>query len=148
MTRRKWLKGFSMIMTTNTKRTTSHLSWRIREAGKTSFAFRCLIALQTHVLSVRMDGAIMDYILAIAEATRRNDELAIGLSPRGSLALMQASRAAALLAGRDYVVPDDVRDLAPSVCAHRLLTKALTHDGSAASEAIFGQILETVLVPR
>jgi len=107
-----------------------------------------LIALQTHVLSVRMDGAIMDYILAIAEATRRNDELAIGLSPRGSLALMQASRAAALLAGRDYVVPDDVRDLAPSVCAHRLLTKALTHDGSAASEAIFGQILETVLVPR
>jgi len=107
-----------------------------------------LIALQTLVLSVRMDDAIMDYILAIAEATRRNDALAIGLSPRGSLALMQASRAAALLAGRDYVVPDDVRDLAPNVCAHRLLTKALMHDGSDASQAIFGQILQTVPVPR
>ena len=108
-----------------------------------------LIALQEQVLDVRVDDAISDYILAIAEATRRSEELTIGLSPRGSLALMQASRASAVLDGRDYVVPDDVKDLATGVCAHRLLTQALAHDGSsAAAEAIFGKILETVPVPE
>jgi MoxR-like ATPase len=96
-----------------------------------------------------MDEAITDYVLAIAEATRRNEELAIGLSPRGSLALTQAARASALLDGRDYVVPDDVRDLATCVCAHRLMTRALSHDASAAtSEAVFNQILRTIPVPR
>ncbi len=108
-----------------------------------------LITLQETVLAVRMDEAILGYILAIAEATRRSEELAIGLSPRGSLSLTQASRASALLDGRDYVVPDDVKDLATSVCAHRLLTKAFAHDGSAeAAEAIFRRILETIPVPR
>jgi MoxR-like ATPase len=106
-----------------------------------------LMALQQQVLEVRIDEAIFDYILSIAEATRRSEELNMGLSPRGSLALTQASRAAALLAGRDYVVPDDVKSLAANVCAHRLMTKTLTRDGSAA-EAIFEHILETVPVPR
>jgi MoxR-like ATPase len=51
--------------------------------------------------------------------------------------------------GRDYVVPDDVKDLATAVCAHRLLTRALTHDGaSAAAEAIFSRILETIPGPQ
>ena len=108
-----------------------------------------LVALQQRVLEVRMDEAIMDYILSIAEATRRSDELTIGLSPRGSLSLAQASRAAALLAHRDYVVPDDVKDLATAVCAHRLLTEAFTHEGTAsAAEAIFQKILETIPVPQ
>ena len=108
-----------------------------------------LVALQQIVLAVRMDEAIMDYILSIAEATRRSEELTIGISPRGSLALTQAARAAAVLDGRDYVVPDDVKSLATCVCAHRLLTRALTHDGSAAAaEAIFNQILETIPAPR
>lgn len=108
-----------------------------------------LVAIQDQVLSVKMDDAIVDYILAIAEASRRNEELTIGLSPRGSLALMQASRAAALLEGRDYVVPDDVKGLAACVCAHRLLTKALTQDGSAAAaETVFRRILKTIPVPQ
>ena len=106
-----------------------------------------LLAIQRQVLAVRMDGAIVDYILDIAEATRRSGELTIGLSPRGSLALAQAARASAVLDGRDFVVPDDVKELASSVCAHRLLTKALAQDGSAA-EAIFEQILETVPAPQ
>ena len=108
-----------------------------------------LILLQERVLSVRIDEAILSYILAIAEATRRSDELTIGLSPRGSLALTQAAKAAALLDGRDYIVPDDVKDLAVGVCAHRLLTKAFTHNGSGATtEAIFRQTLETIPVPE
>jgi len=108
-----------------------------------------VIELQDRVLAVEIAEGITDYILAIAEATRRSEELTVGLSPRGSLALMQASRGLALLDGRDYVVPDDVKSLATAVCAHRLLTKALTHDGSAAAaEGIFNKILETVPVPQ
>ncbi len=107
-----------------------------------------LVAIQEMVLAVRIDDAIVDYILAIAEASRRSEDLTIGLSPRGSLAMMQAARAEALLEGRDYVVPDDVKNLASCVCAHRLLTKSLTQEGSAATaEAVFRQILKTVPVP-
>ena len=108
-----------------------------------------LTAIQEQVSAVRMDEAITEYILSIAEATRRNEELAIGLSPRGSLALNQAAKASALLDGRDYVVPDDVRNLATCVCAHRLMTRALSHDASAATaEAVFNQILKTIPIPK
>ena len=108
-----------------------------------------LVAIQDQVLDVRMDEAIVDYILDIAEATRRSDELTVGLSPRGSLALMQAGRAAALLDGRQYAVPDDVKDLAVPVCAHRLMTRSLAQDGSAAAaEAVFRKILETIPAPQ
>jgi len=108
-----------------------------------------VIELQERVMSVQVDEAIMDYVLAIAEATRRSDEVTVGLSPRGSLALVQAARAAALIDGRDYVVPDDVKNLAVAVCAHRLQTKAFVQDGSTAEgEAIFRQILQTIPVPQ
>ena len=90
----------------------------------------------------------MDYVLAIAEETRQREELAIGLSPRGSLALAQAARASALLDGRDYVVPDDVKQLAAAVCTHRLVTRAVAGDGTVAAERIFQQILRAIRVPR
>ena len=108
-----------------------------------------LVELQERVLAVKVDAAIIDYILAIAEATRRSSELAIGLSPRGSLALLAACRASALLDGRDYVIPDDAKGLAGSVCAHRLVTKAFTHDGSTgAADGIFQEILKTIPAPQ
>ncbi|MGC9453455.1 MAG: AAA family ATPase [Phycisphaerae bacterium] len=107
-----------------------------------------LLDWQNRVDEVRVSEPITDYILAVAEATRRNDELSVGLSPRGSLALMRAAQASALLDGRDYVVPDDVRDLAVNVCAHRLMSRSLTQDGSAGTEALFEKILETVPVPQ
>ncbi len=108
-----------------------------------------VVELQEKVLSVRVDGAIIEYILSIAEATRRSEELSIGLSPRGSLALTQAARASAMLDGRDYAVPDDVKSLATVVCAHRLMTGTFAHDGSTnATEAIFERILETIPSPQ
>ncbi|MCD4824150.1 MAG: MoxR family ATPase [Phycisphaerae bacterium] len=108
-----------------------------------------LAELQDAVLEVRVEDALVDYILNIAEATRRSDELTIGLSPRGSLALMQAARASALLAGRDYVIPDDIKSLATAVCAHRLMAKAFARDGAtSAGEAVFQKILETIPVPQ
>jgi len=107
-----------------------------------------IVTLQNHVQEVRVADEILDYILAIAEATRKHEDLVIGLSPRGTLALTQAAKASALLQGRDFVIPDDIKTLATAVCAHRLITKSLTHDGpSSASEAIFTRILETIAVP-
>ena len=107
-----------------------------------------IVSLQARVQEVRVADEILDYILAIAEATRRHEDLVIGLSPRGTLALTQAAKASALLDGREFVIPDDVKTLAVGVCAHRLITKALTHEGSSsAGEAIFARILETVAVP-
>lgn len=108
-----------------------------------------LIALQDAVLDVHIEDALVDYILDIAEATRRSEELTVGLSPRGSLALMQASRAMALLHGRNYVVPDDVKTLAAPVCAHRLQARTFAHNGTgAAADGLFQKILETVPTPR
>lgn len=108
-----------------------------------------LLELQNRVLKVEVSDPIIDYILDITEATRRSDELSVGLSTRGSLALTQAARASALLDNRDYVVPDDVRDLATSVCAHRLLTQSFVHEEStSAGEVIFERILQTIPMPQ
>ena len=80
-----------------------------------------LRALQRLALAVEMDPAIEDYILQLVEATRRSPDLALGASPRGTQALTRAAKAAALLAGRDFVVPDDVKGMAVAVLAHRVL---------------------------
>ncbi len=108
-----------------------------------------VLALQDAVGQVEMEDAIVNYILDIAEATRRSEELTVGLSPRGSLALMQAARASAMLDGRNYVIPDDVKSLASPICSHRLLVRAFAHDGAtSAAEPVFQKILETIPVPR
>ena len=107
-----------------------------------------LLALQQQVHSVHIEDAIMEYALAVAEATRREEQLAVGLSPRGTLALVQASRAAALLAGRDYVVPDDIKRLIVPVVAHRLVPRAVAVDGAYGAEAILDKVLQTVPAPQ
>jgi MoxR-like ATPase len=107
-----------------------------------------LLALQARVAAVKMDDAITEYVLSIAEATRNRTDLVIGLSPRGTLALAEASRASALLAGRDYVVPDDVKCLAAAVCAHRIVAQAIAGDGIGQADAIFRQILQSTPAPR
>ena len=107
-----------------------------------------LLALQEQVAAVRMDDAITEYILSLAEETRKRSDLVIGLSPRGTLALAEVSRASALLAGRDYVVPDDVKCLAAPACAHRLVTRGLAGDGAGGADAIFQQILQSTPAPK
>ncbi len=107
-----------------------------------------LLALQRQVLEVRVDDGIMEYVVSISEATRREEQLALGLSPRGALGLVQAGRAAALMDGRDYLVPDDVKRLVSPVVAHRLLIKAVAQDGSYGAEAIVEKILQTIPAPQ
>ncbi|MBB4862400.1 MoxR-like ATPase [Pseudomonas nitritireducens] len=92
-----------------------------------------LMALQAEALQVRASDALVDYVLRLVEATRSQPAFALGLSPRGSLALLAAARAWALLAGRDYVIPEDVQVVLPSVAGHRLRDQAdpAGHGGGA-----------------
>ena len=83
-----------------------------------------LAQLQAEAKRVRVSDALVDYVLRLAEATRTQPQFAWGLSPRGSLALLAAARAWALVVGRDYVIPEDVQAVLPSVVSHRLRERA------------------------
>ncbi|RRY49298.1 AAA family ATPase [Pseudomonas aeruginosa] len=92
-----------------------------------------LAAFQAEVPKVRASDALVDYVLRLVDATRTQPAFALGLSPRGSLALLAAARAWALLAGRDYVIPEDVQAVLPAVAGHRLRDQAdpTGHGGGA-----------------
>ena len=83
-----------------------------------------LSALQAQARAVRASDVLVDYVLRLVEATRTQPQFAYGLSPRGSLALLAAAKAWALLLDRDYVIPEDVQAVLPSVVSHRLRERA------------------------
>ena len=108
-------------------------------------------ALQGQVERVRSEDSVLDYLMAVVAATRGSPLLALGVSPRGSLALLRAAQAAALVDGRDYLVPDDVKRLAVAALAHRVIPKNGSGHGEAAAldgEAVVRAILHDVPVPR
>lgn len=108
-----------------------------------------VVTLQEAVRRVRVDAAINDYLLNVVHATRDNEELHVGVSTRGALALYRASQAAALAAGREYVVPDDVKNLAVPVLAHRVISKGYLHGGHrAAVEALIARLFDEIPVPE
>ena len=82
-----------------------------------------LLALGQQVSQVHVDASLEDYILALVQATRSHPDLALGASPRGSLALYKTSQALAALHGRNYIIPDDIKKLAPLTLTHRLILK-------------------------
>ena len=107
-----------------------------------------VIALQRVADGVRMDRSLVDYVVAIAAATREHPELRLGLSTRGSLALTRAARAEAVVRGRDYVTPDDIVRSAPAVATHRVLSHAYVRGGdTAASRGIIEDVLARVPSP-
>lgn len=109
-----------------------------------------LLRLQTWVMQVTVDPAIVDYMLAIVEKTRSHESLNLGVSPRGAQALYRAAQALALTEGRDYVIPDDVKRLVIPVFAHRVIVNSrvtLTQRTSEWSERILQEILTLVDVP-
>jgi MoxR-like ATPase len=106
-----------------------------------------VVELQEAAERVRADDSVVDYVLSIVTATRRSRMLALGVSPRGSLALLRAARAHALADGREYLVPDDVKRLAVPALAHRVLLAGPASDGAAA-EAVIRTIVQDVPVPR
>jgi MoxR-like ATPase len=107
-----------------------------------------VLMLQQSVRHVRVDESLNDYILDLIHATREHPDVYLGASTRAALYLYRASQAHALLDGRDYVVPDDIKRLAVTVLGHRLLTKAYRqNDGGTAGDKIVEDILSRAIVP-
>jgi MoxR-like ATPase len=107
-----------------------------------------LLGMQHRVRGVYVDRPlIMQYIVDVATATREHQEVYLGASPRGSTALIRASQARAALHGRDYVIPDDVKALAPVTLAHRLIISPAARIRNVDTRQIVQEILDTVPVP-
>ena len=110
-----------------------------------------VLALQQDADRVRAEEPMLDYVMALVAATRASPLLALGVSPRGALALLRAARAAALADGRDYLVPDDVKALAVPALAHRVLLKSgagRPGERGVDAEAVLASITRQVPVPR
>ncbi len=128
---------------------TSHRQGEPVDTLKAAVSTQQVLELQEAVRGVKVDEAMSDYVLDLVEATRRSDDLHVGASTRGALAFYRAAQAAALVAGRDYVVPDDVKHLAVGVLAHRVIAKGYLHGGQRqAIESLIGRLVEEVPVPE
>ncbi|MDJ0850979.1 MAG: MoxR family ATPase [Myxococcota bacterium] len=110
---------------------------------------RMLLAIQRVAEDVKFDDTLADYLLRIVQETREHEALAFGVSPRGAIALRRGAQARALVDGRDYCIPEDVRDLAVDVLAHRVLVdpRAARSARSEEGEWIIREILDRVAVP-
>lgn len=98
--------------------------------------------LRQLVSRVRVEVPLQKYILAIVRATRQDEEITLGASPRGTVALQKAAQALAFLDGRDYAMPDDIKFLAPHVLSHRIIPS-----GGRRSKAVVERLLRSVSIP-
>jgi MoxR-like ATPase len=95
-----------------------------------------------------VDKSVSEYLLRVVEATRSEPQLRLGASPRGSLTLYRCAQARALIDGRDFVLPDDVRALAIPVLAHRVSLDTKARYGGVLTEQVVQQIVDKTPVPR
>ena len=110
-----------------------------------------VLSLQEESDRVRAEDSVLEYVMSLVAVTRASLQLTLGVSPRGALALLRAARALALVEGRDYLVPDDVKSLAVAALAHRVLLKAhgtSTGDRGLDAESVIRAIVREVPVPR
>lgn len=98
--------------------------------------------LQQAVRQVRVEESVQQYILNLVRSTREDEEITLGVSPRGAVALQRSTQALAFLAGREFALPDDVKFLAPYVLAHRLIPA-----GGRKAQGIIDRLLQSVPVP-
>ncbi len=106
-----------------------------------------IIHIQSLVREVKVKEPVAKYILDIIDNTRHDQRLKLGVSPRGSLMLYRISQAVALMKGRDYVLPDDVKNMAVEVLAHRLVLETKVKYSGVSKEEIIEDILENTKVP-
>jgi len=107
-----------------------------------------VIALQKQVADIRVDDSISDYLLAIVHATREHSELSLGVSTRGALTMYRAAQSLALVSGRDYVIPDDIKELVRPVLAHRIVCRGSFSDRQSDQTAqILDSLLDSISVP-
>ena len=108
-----------------------------------------LLSVQQQVEGVFVDEALSDYLLSLVDRTRAHESLSLGVSPRGAQALYRATQAVAMLEGRDYAIPDDVKRVAIPVCAHRVAmnTRSSVTRGYEAAALVVKDILNQLEVP-
>ena len=107
-----------------------------------------LQACQTEIQAVTVEDTIFNYIVGLAEASRNSNELVLGGSPRASIALLLASKTYAALQGRDYILPDDVKFLAPHVYRHRVLLKPDAEIEGLTPDDVIDRLLAEAEIPR
>jgi MoxR-like ATPase len=109
---------------------------------------QAVLALQSVAAAVRIDEAVLDYAVRLARATRSWAGVAVGAGPRGGISLVRAARAAALLAGHDFVTPDDVKRMALPALRHRITPSPELEIEGHDSDALLKGLLEKVEAPR
>ncbi|HTU71629.1 MAG TPA: MoxR family ATPase [Candidatus Baltobacteraceae bacterium] len=107
-----------------------------------------IIAAQAAVRAVHVAGEVQAYALAVAAATRSHARLALGASPRAAVTLLVVAQAAAAIDGRNYATPDDVKDVAEPVLAHRLIVQPEAEIEGATAASVLAEVLAAVPVPR
>ena len=106
-----------------------------------------IVRLQEAAKEVYVDRSVREYIVTLTESTRDHRDVALGASPRASLGLFRASRALALVLDRDYVIPDDIKVLAPAVTAHRIILAPSARMRGVRSADLITDLLNSVTVP-
>ena len=106
-----------------------------------------LIGMQRHVRQVRVEESVRGYVIDVVRATRGHQDIQLGVSPRGTLALYNCAQALAAIRGREYVLPDDVKLLAPYVLTHRILISPATRLRGRRLADVLMDVIETVPVP-
>ena len=106
-----------------------------------------IVTIQRHLSNIRISEELMSYAASLCEATRTASLVQLGVSPRGVLALVRMARASAILGERDYVIPEDIRDVYKDVCAHRLILRSQARIEGVSAEEILDEILASVPSP-
>jgi len=106
-----------------------------------------LTHLQRQVPAVRVEETVRQYVVQVSRATRTHSSVDLGVSPRGTLALYKTSQALAAIRGRDYVIPDDIKHLAPAVLTHRIIIRPQTRLRGRTPEQVVLEIVDSVPVP-
>lgn len=106
-----------------------------------------ITALQNYIADIYVDDRIYEYVVALSAATRKHPMIKLGVSPRGTLALMQMAKGIAVIMGRDYVIPDDISYICADVFCHRIMLNSKAKLSDITAEAIIAEILRTVPVP-
>ena len=125
----------------------NHRSRRPAEMLEAIVTAQDVLRMQRELEEIYCAPPVTEYIVSLAEATRRLDDVLVGVSPRGSIALMQAAKGCALLSGRAYVLPDDVQKMAPAVLCHRLIMRMRSGVHKQTPQAVIDAVLHTVPVP-
>ncbi|HIP96572.1 MAG TPA: MoxR family ATPase [Anaerolineae bacterium] len=106
-----------------------------------------LLALQSEVRRIRVERSVREYVVRVVRATREHPSVDLGVSPRGTLALYKTAQALAAIRGRDYVIPDDIKELAPYVLTHRILISPQTRLRGRTPEEVVMEVIDEVPVP-